>query len=439
MLTNIAKAIPHTNGLYLAYNKSIATDSKKKFPKTTHCMTTHSLAYQATIKSYKLKLGEFTYRSITEKIDYDKKIYIVSLIREFCLSKYTSFKDFASSISVSDRVAKLCNKYLDLMSTGNIECTHDFYLKLFHIYLVSGDITYEPFDFILLDEAGDTNEVTLEIFKLLPSAIKVAVGDKSQNIYTFNHTINAFPILQDEGATIFKMTKSFRVADYIASGIEKFCKSYLDPTMDFKGVTVASTVVKTSAYITRTNSALISRMIELNVTNTPYGLVRKATEIFRVPLMLVGLKHKGFISEPAYKHLQNDVDDWYSFSNINKAYKTALSYIGALYPDDIQLQQAIRLINRHGKISIMQAYTEARKHERSDQNLILATAHSCKGSEYSEVTIADDLNYSIEEPVQKILSGASIADLTEEEQESLRLYYVGISRCSIKLNNAIWI
>ena len=45
LLTAIAASLPHTNGLYICYNKSIATEASRKFPATTACSTTHSLAY----------------------------------------------------------------------------------------------------------------------------------------------------------------------------------------------------------------------------------------------------------------------------------------------------------------------------------------------------------------------------------------------------------
>ena len=97
MLVSIANAIPHTNGLVLAYNKAIATELKSKFPATTHCSTTHSLAYSATVKTYKLKLGDFTYRSITEKLNFENKLLVIDLIRAFCLSEFTLFSDFCLS------------------------------------------------------------------------------------------------------------------------------------------------------------------------------------------------------------------------------------------------------------------------------------------------------------------------------------------------------
>lgn len=324
------------------------------------------------------------------------------------------------------------------MATSKIECTHEFYLKLFHIKLAEGSITYDPFDFIMLDEAGDLNEVTLEIFRLLPSQRKIAVGDPFQNIYTFNHTINCFEVLRDEG-TLFRMSKSFRVADYTAPRIEKFCRCYLDPDMHFRGVPIKDTTIKTSGYITRTNSGLIARMIELNETGSPYGLIRKATEIFKLPLMVCNFKYQGVITDPSYRHLQADIDEWYETSALRDKYKSTISYLSDLYSEDFPLQQAIRLIQRFGKANIITAYSEARKHERSDQPYILATAHSCKGLEFDEVYIATDLNDSIEKIVTLIKSGYPIEHLTIPERESLNLYYVACSRAAKALHNATYL
>ena len=435
MLVAIAKAIKHSNGLMLCYNKSIAMEASRKFPKTTSCSTTHSLAYQAIVKKYKLKLGSFSYRDITERIKYEEKLDIIDTIKQFCLSKHLTFDEFTAEYSVSRKLVPYIKQYLDKMHQGKIECTHDFYLKLFHIYLASGDVQYAPFDFIMLDEAGDTNEVTLEIFKLLPSERKIAVGDPFQNIYTFNHTINCFDVLRNEG-TLFRMSQSFRVSDYLAPRIEKFCRTYLDPDMTFKGVPITDTTIKTRGYLTRTNGALISHMIDLIQQKTPFGLVRKPQEIFRLPLMLCSLKYQGFITEPAYKHLQVDIDDWYESSDLKDRYKSPLSYISSLYNEDMQLTQAIRLIQRHGKSTILQTYEQARHHLKTNQPYVLATAHSCKGLEFDEVTLAPDMNDSIAEILLSLKMGREFSSLTVPEQESLNLYYVACTRAAKVLNNA---
>lgn len=437
LLIAISEAIPHKNGLYLAYNKAIAVESQRKFPKSTHCMTTHSMAFQATVVPRKLTLGTFTYRDITERLTYEVRCSIVDNLRSFCLSKYLTFNAYALDSELKTSYIAIANKYLKLMSSGKIECTHDFYLKMFHLLLANGELTYDPFDFIMLDEAGDLNEVTLEIFKLLPSQRKIAVGDKHQNIYQFNHTINCFKVLHDQGTTL-NMTKSFRVDVPIANKIQHFCRTYLSDGMDFKGTKIADKTIVTRGYLTRSNGALIRKMIELNQDSVPFSLTRKASEIFKIPLMLCSLKHKGFITNPSYKFLQNDVDNWFEIPALREKYKTVFGYLSSEYTEDFQLLQAIRLLQQHKKSVILATYDEARKHEKARHNYTLATVHSCKGAEYDEVTIADDLNESIAETVDSLTVSLSrrASQLTPKEVESLNLYYVACTRASKALYNA---
>lgn len=377
-LVALTKAINPTNGLYQAYNKSIATEASRKFPKSVTCKTTHSLAYGNTVKPFNLKVGFFNYRSIPEKVSYDHKLEVIDNIREFCLSKFVDFEDYAKDRQLTTLITNLCIKYLDLMQSGKIDCTHDFYLKLFHILLAHGDIHFEPFDILLLDEAGDLNEVTLEIFLLLPAAKKIAVGDKHQNIYTFNHTINAFSVLENQG-TEFELSQSFRVAAPIASRIQTFCRKYLDPDMNFTGIDYTDKLIESRGYVSRTNAALIDKMIELNASQTPYGLVRKATDIFKLPLMVAGMKYQGKIFDPVYKHLQSDIDEWYETPALREQYPTFRTYLSSIHEADIQLVNAIKLVGKHGIKLVNETYEIAKSHEKFNCNFTLATTHSVKG------------------------------------------------------------
>ena len=435
LLKAIATEIPHTNGLYMAYNKSIATASKKQFPATTNCSTTHSLAYQAVVKPNKYKVGFFGYREVKEKIPYEAKCLVADLIREYCLSSYIHYEDFAENYeSDVTNLTKYCLKYLNMMSEGKLDVTHDFYLKMLHVGLAEGQIKYAPFDFILLDEAGDVNPVTAEIFMLLPSKKKVAVGDPYQNIYTFNHTINCFETLADKGTT-FHLSQSFRVPDKLAVPIEAFCKAYLDPNMAFKGIPVKDKTITTRGYITRTNGALIGEIIKLNKAGTPYGLTRKASEIFKIPMMVSSMKHNGRITNPQYLHIQADFNEWYENERVRTLFKNPLSYLADLYSDDVQLVSACKAVLQHGKQEVVSSYYEAKKHESTKQNYTLTTAHSCKGLEFDEVTLGDDLNNSITELVH-YLQHTDKPILLPDQKESLNLYYVACTRALKTLNNA---
>ncbi len=433
LLKAIAESMSSANGLYLAYNKAIATSSKKKFPKNVHCCTTHSLAYRAVVMPQKLSVGFFGAKEIPEKLPYRDKVALVEDIKEFCLSKFLAYEEFAEHYGKVN--VPLALKYLGLMDQGVIDCTHDFYLKSFHLSLANGDISYPKYDLLMLDEAGDLNEVTLEIFKLLPATIKVAVGDPYQNIYTFNHTINCFDKLKGQGVT-FKLSKSFRVPQNIAGPVEKFCKKYLNPKMKFKGMPENDNEIVTRGYISRTNTGLINKLIELNDMRVPYGLVRKAREIFKVPLMVAGLKYQGKIYDPAYKFLQEDVNDWYeNVDNVKTQNKTLLTYLLVKHSDDMSLKQAINLIIKHGSSTIFEAYEEAGKHENKKQDFTLLTAHSSKGLEFDEVIFAPDMNNSIDNLITELRLDPE-RPLDVMERESLNLYYVAATRALITLQNA---
>lgn len=433
MLTAIAKSIPSSNSLYLCYNKALAVEASHKFPKSVHCCTTHSLAYKPTVIVHKLKLGTFTARSISEPhLPYDQRQSFIDSFRQFCLSSHTSFQSFATSESLPAYHVYLFDKYSTLMETGKAECTHDFYLKYFHLLLDSGSITYHPFDLVMLDEAGDLNEVTLAIFNLLPATRKVMVGDPYQNIYSFNHTINCFELMSGQGA-VFPMSQSFRVADHIATRIEAFGIKYLSPTFTFTGTPSTDSTIHTRAYIARTNASLIDRMIELNASGTPYGLSRTAKQIFELPLCFCSLKYQGFISLPEYKHLQADIDDYYEHHTLD--YTSLFSYLKHLHKDDFTLVKTISLIQRYGKAAIISCYEEARKHEKSCQSLTLTTCHAFKGAEVDQVELADDMNDAIADAVF-IRSVSPTAPLPPELVTELYLYYVCVTRGRKSLLNA---
>ncbi len=442
-LLKISEALPHTAQLYMAYNKAIAEESKSKFPPYVACKTTHSLAYLPTI-THGLSLdGEvgkkrevvqsFTYRDITEKIAYDDKMLIIQHLEAFCLSKYTTLQQYYDDHEPSNQ--HIISKYFNAMHDKKIPCTHAFYLKLYHTLLDLGCINYDiPFDVIMLDEAGDINAVTLEIFLLLPANLKIMVGDPLQNIYSFNHTINGFKALKDIGVTK-TLSQSFRCSTAIASSIEDFIHRHLDDTIVFKGTDHTDTTIRSEAIISRTNSGLIEYMITLTAQHTPFNLTRQAKEIFSNMLTLMNLKKDCKIFDPTLKHIQKDVDHYYSSKTLPSKYRTCLAYILNLHGDeDRNIKTAAQTIMKHGASKIYEAYKHAQQAEKHpDEHFItLSTTHSSKGLSYDQVTVAND--FDLEDILEMKPSERSAS-----EEEELRLYYVCVSRCRLKLNNAIYI
>jgi F-box protein 18 (helicase) len=427
LLQQLVKNVPHKSGLYLSYNKSIANEAATKFPSSIRCLTANALAYRNTVKSLGLRVGNFGYKEIQEKIPYENKAEVVAVLKEYCLSSYLELDEFVAAKEISEGVALLVKKYLEKMYSGDIECSHDFYMKVFHMYLANNSLVFEKEDFLLIDESGDLNEVTLAIFKLFPAKIKVAVGDSSQNIYGFNHTVNAFELLAEDGTT-FQLTKSFRVSEKIAARISTFCRKHIDVNMQFEGVPVRDETIESRAIISRTNAGMVSAMIGLVADRTPFNLVRSPQEIFKLPLMVCYLKYQGEILDPVYKHIQDDVDEWYETPELQKEFKSPLALLSDRYDFDIPLANAIRLVLSKGKQTILATYEYVVKQLKTSSNLTLATAHSVKGLEFDEVIILDDLNSSVE--------AAMMNPTFSESVQELNLYYVACSRARKSLLNA---
>lgn len=421
----------------MAYNKAIATEAQAKFSSGTKCMTTHSLAYQNTIRPFKLSIGYFNYRSITERIPYEHKVMVIETLKDFCLSKYSNYEDFVRAnkllvANVSDRIYDLVKKYFQAMTQGKIPITHDGYLKFYQLLLFKEKIKHKEFDVVMLDEAGDLNPVTLEIFKLLPAKKKIMVGDENQNIYTFNKTINGFHELDGDGLQL-NMTKSFRCSEDIAKQIEGFCREHLDSSMHFVGTKIDDMTIKTSAFISRNNSTLVGKMIELNGRNIKYNLTRPVKSIFELILILLNLKENGKILSPEWKHIQDDVDDYFKHSHIQLEYSSPLKYITSLYGQEPGISSALNIIREHNPGIIFAAHDNAKAHEKEKGHAYtLCTAHSSKGLEFDKVTIADDLNDS----VMKIITERQQWEYNEKDLETMRLYYVASSRTLKEIKNA---
>lgn len=417
LLVSLAKELSKSNGLYLAYNKSIATEASRKFNSNVACMTTHSLAWRAIVGPQSMQIANFiNFNDAKDISSFDYFRTITDAIKDFCLSKHSNLTSFFATKKYSTLDKGFIEKYLSKMAHKEIPCTHEAYLKFFHMSLADGSLTYEEdFSLIMLDEAGDLNEVTLEIFKLLPSKRKIMVGDPHQNIYAFNQTINGFEAMSHK-VTQFPMSQSFRVSADIAERVESFCAKHLDEDFKFKGTELTDKTIGTRGYITRTNAALVAKMMELNSQGIQYGLIRSPDLIFKLPKMLCALKPNGRVTDPDYTHLQEDVDLWATDAFLRKQYKTPLVYIKATYRDDVAIQVAAALVLKHGTKGIYDCCEEAKKHTKRQQTLTLGTAHSCKGLEFDEVMISPDLN-----------TVAKAAKETKDKDE-LNLYYVAVTR-----------
>ncbi len=300
--------------------------------------------------------------------------------------------------------------------------------------LVSGQINPPMEDVLLIDEAGDLAAVSYEIFMAYPAKKKVMAGDKYQNIYTFNHTINAFELAEDLGYTI-EFNKTFRVDKHIAESIQWFCQENIDPTFSFIGEIIPDKTIRTTMYVTKTNAYLIERMIALNRKGIGYNVARKVSSIFEIPLLLLAMSfHPERLIDSELDFIIPDVHMWlHHRDKISKTHRSLLGFIASMHSKNIQIKSAISLVLKFGPETLITAKNLAVEYEKTDINypLLLGTAFSLKGAQSDSVEIAEDLNKMVSKVLAKDPSSRNKDDYT-----SLLLYYVAVSRARVELVNA---
>ncbi|MEP6949805.1 MAG: UvrD-helicase domain-containing protein [Ginsengibacter sp.] len=450
-----AKARPNDSKiLYLAFNRSVKLEAVKKFAdKGLHNVkveTAHSLAYKHVVfnHNYKIRPQGYKTNEIAEllnvqgngekHIEYVLANHINKFTAYFCNSDKQKVQDLnyldtvygskakkfvTSFYSYIERQSRLL---LSKMDKGEIEITHDFYLKKFQ--LSNPKLNY---DYILFDEGQDASQAMLDVF-FKQNATKVIVGDTHQQIYGWRHAINS---LEKVDFNTYNLSTSFRFGQDIANLAMEVLKwkKHIDQDNHIpitgKG---SSKEYKTKAVLGRTNLGLLLKAIEYvtekkkvkhiyfegNINSYTYA--DEGASLYDVLNLYNGRYH--LIKDKLIKAMKNlvELEDY-----IDKT-------------EDVQLGMMVEIVRKYGNEipDIIKAIKE--KHVGNDEKekaeMIFSTVHRCKGMEYDAVHIVDD--FITEEKLKKLKEErkkqeVSMAKLNEE----INLLYVAVTRAK----NSIYI
>lgn len=420
-LVEISKANPNSTFLYLAFNKSIVEEAKNKFPDNVNIKTTHSLAYSSVIAPNKYavvpKHTFFDLKGILGLTDYEE-FYQFSRDLNFFLN---------SNINMISN--PLIEKLFESARNGDIAYTHSMYLKEYQM-LSTEQKMLNKYDFILLDEAQDTNGVTLGIF-LDNQCRKIVVGDTFQNIYGFRDTVNALERLKTNYEE--SLTYSFRSKQSILSKACYFLNKYSDTNKNIwfqSAYEEKPDTQKTQALITRTNAGIINT-IAFNLSADEenmkkFKLIKEPDAIFAASMSCYHLKNRN-ISD-----IHRDYKWISKFNNISDLEEFAtLTY-------DVELLQAIKLVEDYDK-KLFDFYDEAKKMYRAKEfDIYLTNAHISKGLEWDIVTLKDDfiaLSH-IEDKLNEAVANKNKKDIdtfSKALQQEVNLYYVALTRAKDKV------
>lgn len=181
-------------GLYLAFNRDIADSAQSRFPPWVRAQTMHSYAYKAlNVSRFKDRLkGRINRQMIrqagidlaSEYLTPDRMIRcIMQALVNFCIDGGTELKPEhcgldksppGTQAAVLPRIAAVVKRFLDYETSG-LPFTHDMYLKRLEMGGTIGELA----DYIMIDEAQDSNGVTLSLAKKSGKPI-IFIGDPKQ-------------------------------------------------------------------------------------------------------------------------------------------------------------------------------------------------------------------------------------------------------------------
>ncbi|OLL31773.1 DNA helicase [Burkholderia sp. SRS-W-2-2016] len=237
----VANQLGGQHGVYLAFNREIADHARRGFPRNVSTGTIHSLAYRSVPPALAKRvnipeepphelasrhgLGPVEVPLVTGKTveltAFELGRMIVDGLGRFCRS--ADDVPLASHVPVDEKideraaawlreglrpyVARLWGESTD--PRGRSAIIPDVYLKVW----AQSDPRIES-DFILFDEAQDSDEVMLWILSRQSHAQIVYVGDPYQQIYEWRGAVNAMAQIE---APEHALTESFRFGPTIAA------------------------------------------------------------------------------------------------------------------------------------------------------------------------------------------------------------------------------
>ncbi|OOR91946.1 DNA helicase [Moraxella caviae] len=417
-------------GLYLAFNKAIATEAQGKFPRNVRCQTFHSLAYRHVSRDITAKVSlprltpsrlaadlDLSAISVERTVDGIKKAVtltpaklanIVSeAVTNFCKtsSTYPAPRHITPPSWLSDADSERLRAHLypalekrwlqsiDPRHPSGIG--HDIYLKL---WTLSNPII--PADFVLFDEAQDADPLMMGAL-IKQDKQTIYVGDAHQQIYEWRGALNAMKRLPYPQTLL---TQSFRFGEPIADVANVFLKA-LQEEIPLKGnpnrqsMTSRRMTGTKDAILCRTNANAISHLLTGLKLGHKVALEADSARILRFCHAAESLKN----GKSAY-----GIPELAFFNHWGEVQEFSETGEGS------DLKTWVKLIEEHGTQTISHAINNLSTPRAADY--VVSTAHKAKGLEWGRVQISDDFLYDVNRHSVKI---------TPEE---LRLLYVACTR-----------
>jgi hypothetical protein len=431
-------AATRKRGLYVAFNKAIADDAGRRFGSNVECRTAHSMAFQAVGRRYQERLRtqaripakqaarilgitrDLSIDSHIVKINHQARL-VAEMIRQFCYS--TDRQVMARHVKPVNGLEAPAQEYLartllpyavkaweDICSvSGSLRFEHDHYLKM---WAMTGPVLRK--DFILLDEAQDTNAVLEEIF-LNQQAQRVCVGDPAQQIYGWR---NARDVMTGFPAETLRLTESFRFGPRIAQVANRWLR-HAESSLRLTGRGPADSrtgeISDPDVVLCRGNADAMQEVMDFLELGVPVALTGGGDAMLRVARAAAELKEGKRTSHPELFLFTTwgEVQEYVEHDTAGQ-----------------DLKATVKLVDTHGPDELIRALESLSSEEHA--KVSVSTAHKAKGREWGSVRIGGGFAApSVDDDgVQRGLQAAEA-----------RLIYVAVTRARrrLDLDGITWI
>jgi superfamily I DNA/RNA helicase len=432
----LAQDSPRDKFQYVAYNRAIADDAKRSFPRNTTCQTMHSIAFRAVGFKFKDRLGGarmrgkeianflgikhgFLIREGNFLRDWQLAMKTMETVRNWCYSadreigpQHVAWIPGAEATfdELSQMLAGFARKaWQDIMrENGVLKFEHDHYLKM---WALTNPQIYA--DYILLDEAQDANPVIAGVV-LAQDAQKILVGDRNQQIYAWRGAVDAMQNFDADWRLL--LSQSFRFGEAVANEGNKWLR-LLGNTVPLKGWhEIESEVCELSdpkTILCRTNATVIAEAIAKQEEGKRISIVGGTDEILRFAKAVQILQDNAGVPEQARQPVTHP--DLMAFGT----WQDVKEYVEE---EGTDLKMLVDMIDRYGVRGIMDVANRAVDETYADT--ILSTAHKAKGREWESVRIAGDFK----EPVDEETGERKV------NKPEFQLLYVAVTRAKRQLD-----
>ncbi|GAA0684034.1 hypothetical protein GCM10009536_13700 [Streptomyces thermocarboxydus] len=295
---------------------------------------------------------------------------------------------------------------------GAVRLDHDHYLKIWALTRPRIDA-----DFLLLDEAQDTNPVVEQIFLAQRDhAQLVMVGDSAQAIY---HWRGAKDIMTGFDGTQLALSQSFRFGPDLAAEANRWLH-LADAPIRLTGTPAVPTelglVTQPDAVLCRTNVGAMAQVMARMAAGHRVALAGGGDSLHALALAAGDLKegrrthHPELLLFPCWGDLQD---------------------YAAHDPAGRDLQPLVNLVDTHGTDAILAAIAQLAPEPHA--HVTVSTAHKAKGREWPSVLIAEDFARSLNDTTgQTGSTPAPVPDPVDDAEA--RLAYVAVTRTRRRLD-----